>query len=272
MFTLAQLSGFVAVAEELHFGRAAARLHLTQPPLSRQIRLLEQEVGVTLLDRTGRTVKVTPAGRVFLTEARRILRLAEESSLAVRRIPTGTGGTLAVGFTAVSVHGYVQSFLDGWGANVVKFPRQRHLSVAEYNGVLTSPSFWQRFTEEKVLVFQTDSLLSSDGVDAFLGYDFIGAPCGRFDEQYIANGGLSLRTRRVMLECIARERPAGDLPEDVYFTRAVRALGARMPDLATATRFAVESIYTSHPFGVHGTDKCFHSEQVAKKIVAGIRY
>jgi DNA-binding transcriptional LysR family regulator len=111
MFTLAQLSGFVAVAEELHFGRAAARLHLTQPPLSRQIRLLEQEVGVTLLDRTGRTVKVTPAGRVFLTEARRILRLAEESSLAVRRIPTGTGGTLAVGFTAVSVHGYVQSFL-----------------------------------------------------------------------------------------------------------------------------------------------------------------
>jgi hypothetical protein len=175
-------------------------------------------------------------------------------------------------FCGEASHGYVQSFLDGWGANVVKFPRQRHLSVAEYNGVLTSPSFWQRFTEEKVLVFQTDSLLSSDGVDAFLGYDFIGAPCGRFDEQYIANGGLSLRTRRVMLECIARERPAGDLPEDVYFTRAVRALGARMPDLATATRFAVESIYTSHPFGVHGTDKCFHSEQVAKKIVAGIRY
>jgi DNA-binding transcriptional LysR family regulator len=111
MFTLAQLASFVAVAEELHFGRAAARLHLTQPPLSRQIKLLEQEVGVTLLDRTGRTVKVTPAGRVFLAEARRILRLAEESSLAVRRIPTGAGGTLAVGFTAVSAHGYVRSFL-----------------------------------------------------------------------------------------------------------------------------------------------------------------
>ena len=111
MFTLAQLASFVAVAEELNFGRAAARLHMTQPPLSRQIRLLEQEVGVTLLDRGGRTVKVTPAGRVFLVEARRILRLAEESSLAVRRIPTGSGGTLTVGFTAVSIHGYVQSFL-----------------------------------------------------------------------------------------------------------------------------------------------------------------
>jgi DNA-binding transcriptional LysR family regulator len=111
MFTLAQLGCFVAVAEELHFGRAAARLHMTQPPLSRQIRLLEQEIGVQLLDRDGRTVRVTPAGRVFLAEARRILRLAEESSLAVRRIPTGTGGTLTVGFTAASVHGYVQSFL-----------------------------------------------------------------------------------------------------------------------------------------------------------------
>ena len=61
---------------------------------SRQIMLLEQEVGVSLLDRGGRTVKLTPAGRVFLAEARRILRLAEESTLAVRRIPTGTGGTL----------------------------------------------------------------------------------------------------------------------------------------------------------------------------------
>jgi len=111
MFTLQQLAGFVAVAEELHFGRAAARLHLTQPPLSRQIMLLEQEVGVSLLDRAGRTVKLTQAGRVFLPEARRILRLAEESTLAVRRIPAGDGGTLAVGFTAVSVHGYVQSFL-----------------------------------------------------------------------------------------------------------------------------------------------------------------
>jgi DNA-binding transcriptional LysR family regulator len=115
MFTLAQLAGFVAVAEELNFGRAAARLHLTQPPLSRQIKLLEQEVGASLLDRSGRTVRLTPAGRVFLAEARRILRLAEESTLAVRRIPAGDGGTLVVGFTAVSVHGYVQSFLQRAG-------------------------------------------------------------------------------------------------------------------------------------------------------------
>jgi DNA-binding transcriptional LysR family regulator len=116
--SLERMRAFVVVAEELHFGRAAGRLHMTQPPLSRQIMLLEQEVGATLLDRGGRTVRLTPAGRVFLSEARRILRLAEESALAARRVPTGAGGTLTVGFTAVSVHGYVQSFLRQVGGRL----------------------------------------------------------------------------------------------------------------------------------------------------------
>ena len=102
MFTLAQLTSFVAVAEELHFTRAAERLSMTQPPLSRQIQLLENELRVQLLDRTNRTVRLTPAGRAFLVEARRILRQSEHAALAVRRVSTGEVGAIAVGFTAAS--------------------------------------------------------------------------------------------------------------------------------------------------------------------------
>ena len=81
MFSLARLSCFIAVAEELHFGRAAERLHMTQPPLSRQIQQLENELGVELIDRTTRSVTLTPAGVAFLPDARRILQLAEGAAL-----------------------------------------------------------------------------------------------------------------------------------------------------------------------------------------------
>jgi len=121
MFELSQLRCFVAVAEELHFGRAAMRLNMTQPPLSRQVQLLERILGVVLLDRTSRSVRLTPAGRSFLIEARRILRLAESASLATRRIASGEAGRVAIGFTAAS--GY--SFLP----RLVELARERLPSV-----------------------------------------------------------------------------------------------------------------------------------------------
>lgn len=102
MFELSQLRCFVAAAEELHFGRAAQRLNMTQSPLSRQIQLLERILDVTLLERTSRTVSLTPAGRVFLIEARRIVRLAESASLSARRVAKGDAGKVSIGFTAVS--------------------------------------------------------------------------------------------------------------------------------------------------------------------------
>ena len=100
MLEISQLRCFVAVGEELHFRRAAERLNMTQPPLSRQIRLLEHQVGTALLERTNRVVRFTAAGRAFFPEAARILRLAEEAAATARRIARAEGGPFAVGFTA----------------------------------------------------------------------------------------------------------------------------------------------------------------------------
>lgn len=89
---------FVAVAEELHFGRAAVRLHLAQPPLSQQIRKLEEILGYPLFNRTSRAVKLTAAGQVFLERARRILTNLQDDLSEVRSVARGEVGFLKVGF------------------------------------------------------------------------------------------------------------------------------------------------------------------------------
>jgi DNA-binding transcriptional LysR family regulator len=112
MYTLEQLRGLVAVAEELHFGRAAARLRMTQPPLSRQIQKLEAAVGVHLLDRDNRRVALTPAGEAFLREARRILAIAEAAPDLAQRVSSGFHGLVRIGFTAGSTFGVLGKLLN----------------------------------------------------------------------------------------------------------------------------------------------------------------
>src|SRR6202046_108380 len=95
---LRHLRYFVAVAEELHFGRAAARLHLAQPPLSQQIRKLEELLGYALFARTSRSVSLTPAGEALLQRARRTLRNVQRDIDETRSIARGDVGSLHIGF------------------------------------------------------------------------------------------------------------------------------------------------------------------------------
>jgi DNA-binding transcriptional LysR family regulator len=102
-YSLAQLRGFVAVAEERHFGRAAQRLNMTQPPLTRQIQALERVLRVRLLDRD-REVRLTAAGEVFLRDAQRVLALVEAAPESARRVAAGEVGTIRLGFTAIGAY------------------------------------------------------------------------------------------------------------------------------------------------------------------------
>jgi DNA-binding transcriptional LysR family regulator len=96
---LRHLRYFIAVAEELHFTRAAERLHIGQPPLSHAIQTLEAELGAQLFERSKRWVRLTEAGKLFLADARTILALAAEAAETARRAARGEAGELHIGFT-----------------------------------------------------------------------------------------------------------------------------------------------------------------------------
>jgi DNA-binding transcriptional LysR family regulator len=98
------LRSFVVVAEELHFSRAAARLHLAQSALSQQVRSLEHELGTLLLDRSTRRVELTPAGARLLEHARRILAAARVAELDLRALARGTAGRVALGFVGTATY------------------------------------------------------------------------------------------------------------------------------------------------------------------------
>ncbi len=111
MLTFVQLRCFSAVAEELNIRRAARRLGMTQPPLTRHIQALEHQVGTELLDRSGRSVTLTAAGTRFAHAARRLMDQATEAVTEARQIAAGDVGTLSIAFTAASSYGFVPNLI-----------------------------------------------------------------------------------------------------------------------------------------------------------------
>jgi DNA-binding transcriptional LysR family regulator len=106
---LRHLRYFVEVAEQRHFGRAAARLHMAQPPLSQQVRQLEAELGVELLRRTTRRVDLTDAGAAFLQRAREVLAAVDAASAEAQRIGAGLEGRLVVGCVGSATYSLLPS-------------------------------------------------------------------------------------------------------------------------------------------------------------------
>ncbi|SAL28669.1 LysR family transcriptional regulator [Caballeronia humi] len=136
---LNHLRCFVAVAEELHFGRAAARLFMTQPPLSRQIQILEQALDLVLFDRNSRSVRLTPAGRAYYHDAVRILRLATQAADSARRVARGDEGQVTLGFTAVSGYYLMPQLLSAARKNLpgIKVVLKEMVSVQQVKALET---------------------------------------------------------------------------------------------------------------------------------------
>ena len=137
---LRHLKAFVAVAEELHFGRAAARLQIAQSPLSQSIRTLEGELGVALLDRTTRRVSLRPAGEAFLPRAREAIAAAAAAADDARSAASGQLGRVRVGFTGSMTYALLPALAKALRAQLPRVALDLH-------GELLTPEQVQRLVE-----------------------------------------------------------------------------------------------------------------------------
>jgi DNA-binding transcriptional LysR family regulator len=129
---------FQAVAQELHFGRAANRLHIAQPALSRQIQQLEQEIGTPLLRRTQRRVELLPAGQVFLERSNLVLEEVARAVADARRTGAGEFGRLSVGFIHSSTYGLLPSIVERFRLLYPDIELELHeMPIAEQHMALT---------------------------------------------------------------------------------------------------------------------------------------
>jgi DNA-binding transcriptional LysR family regulator len=172
--TFKQLTYFLAVAEELHFGRAAERLDMAQPPLSRQIKQLEEELGAVLFNRGRSSISLTQAGERLLERGKSILRQLEDTRLEVRRLGQGAEGRLRIGFVGSATFGILPNIIKSFRANYPEVSLSlvpmnnaqlhralvsRELDVAFARPALKDPEFLTKeLLEEKLILALPDAV------------------------------------------------------------------------------------------------------------------
>lgn len=143
MVELRHLRYFLAVAEEKHFGRAAQRLHMAQPPLSSQIKQLEAELGTVLLERTTRKVELTEAGTLLMERARQILAEVEATAFDVAEVGRGAAGVLRVGFAGTATYRLMPE--------IVRVARERMPLVRlQISGEMLTPQMEEALLENRL--------------------------------------------------------------------------------------------------------------------------
>lgn len=130
-----------------------------------------------------------------------------------------------------------------------------------YNRLLTSLSFWEGLPYEKILIFQHDSELLRCGIEEFLEYDFIGANIRTIPYPNL-NGGLSLRTRQVMIDIIKKFKYTGSPNEDCWFCQHIAQVGGKLPTKEVAQRFSVETVFGLGSLGIHSVYKYLTPKQI----------
>lgn len=158
MITLAQLRCFLAVVDEMNFRRAAARLNMTQPPLTRQIQALEHQVGAPLFDRSSRHIRLTAAGEHFVRSARRIMAQSLDAVRDARRIAGGDSGALTIAFTAASSYVFLP--------RMVALLRAQMPEVSLTLREMTSPQQWAALRDEQIDIGLSRPPMIQAGIDS----------------------------------------------------------------------------------------------------------
>src|SRR5687768_4355925 len=155
---LRHLRYFVAVAEELHFGRAAVRLHIAQPPLSMQIKQLEGELGFRLFQRTNRKVEITQAGALFLDDVRELLAELDRSVASAKRVARGESGWLGIGFVGSATYAVLPAALQRF--------RKDHPDVELVLRELVTAKQAQALREGRIHVGLARPAIDEEGIDS----------------------------------------------------------------------------------------------------------